>query len=369
MKFIRGNGAKSSLFLFLYCAGRRALSRRKRPFVQNGRRQPTGRTGRFPLLTQQLDLAQSIRYCDQIARTRARNFYYGFMLLPRERRRALSVVYSFFRACDDCSDEDGTIEARRELLDEWRGKLDSLFSDPSQASSLGPIFPALHHVIQRYAIPARYFYELLDGTGTDLEKSSYDTFDELYAYCYRVASTVGLVCLHIFGFDGSSEALKMAEWCGIAFQLTNILRDVDEDAHLGRVYLPEEDLRRFGLTAIDVATTSSADARFRQLMAFEAQRAHEYYDRAAPLLYRIDPASRAGFSAMVSIYRSLLRKIEQEDFRVHGRRIKLSKGEKLRLLVSSFLRRGDVLGGGGSWATPTASTCPHGVTRPPTPNP
>lgn len=293
-------------------------------------------------MTQSPDLAQSYRICDQIARTKARNFYYGFMLLPRERRHALSVMYAFFRACDDYSDEAGTTEEKRRALDEWRGKLQSAYDEPARAASLGPIFPAFADAVARYGIPARYFHDLLDGTLADLEKFTYDTFEETYGYCYRVASTVGLVCVHIFGFDGTQEALQMAEWCGIAFQLTNIMRDVEEDVHLGRIYLPQEDLRRFDLTGEDLARATQ-DGRFDRLMAFEAARAHDYYDRSAPLLDHIDPVSRAGFAAMVTIYRSLLRKIEREQFRVYGRRVKLSTTEKLKLLAHAFLRGGRVL--------------------------
>jgi len=293
-------------------------------------------------LTNDFDLAQSYRCCEQIARTKARNFYYGFMLLPRERRRALSVMYAFFRACDDYSDEAGTVEAKRRALNEWRGKLQAVYDDPSSAPSQGPIFPAFSDATRRFEVPARYFHELLDGTLMDLDTFSYETFDDLYAYCYRVASTVGLVCVHIFGFDGSPLAMQMAEWCGIAFQLTNIMRDVEEDVKLGRVYLPQEDLRRFSLTSADLAKSVQGE-NFRQLMAFEAQRAHDYYDRSTPLLECINAESRAGFAAMVTIYRNLLCKIEREQFRVHGRRVKLSGGEKLMLLAKAYLRRGRVL--------------------------
>ena len=281
-------------------------------------------------------LAESYRHCDHIARTQARNFYYGFRLLPRQRRDALSAIYAFFRACDDYSDEAGTVDEKRAALDRWRGFLDQAVADPACAETLGPIWPAFSDAIRRYAIPPRYFHELLDGTLTDLVKTTYDTFDELYGYCYRVASTVGLVCVHVFGFDGQEDTLQMAEWCGIAFQLTNILRDVEEDARLGRVYLPAEDLARFGLTASDLVTPP-ADDRFRNMMAFEAARARDYYARSAPLRDRVDPASRAGFSALVLIYHSLLDKIEREQFRVHGRRIRLSTARKVMLLVRALL--------------------------------
>lgn len=290
-------------------------------------------------MTQTFDLAQSYRHCDQIARTQARNFYYGFRLLPRQRRDALSAIYAFFRACDDYSDEAGTPEEKRKALESWRASLDLVISDPSRAATLGPTWPAFSDAVRRYAIPPRYFHELLDGTMTDLEKTTYQTFDELYRYCYCVASTVGLVCVHVFGFDGSDEALQMAEWCGIAFQLTNILRDVDEDARLGRIYLPLNDVARFGLTEAHL-TQPPDDERFRRLMAFEAERARDYYARSAPLVAHIDPASRAGFAALVAIYRTLLEKIASEQFRVHGRRIRLSAATKVMLLIRAFITAG-----------------------------
>lgn len=282
------------------------------------------------------DLAESYQYCDHVARTQARNFYYGFRLLPRARRDALSAIYAFFRACDDYSDEAGSIEEKRAALDRWRAMLAEAVAEPTSAGRLGPIWLAFADAVRRYRIPERYFHELLDGTLTDLVKTTYDTFDELYQYCYRVASTVGLVCVHIFGFDGAASSLEMAEWCGIAFQLTNILRDVEEDARLGRIYLPADDLTRFGLTPDDLIQPPGDD-RFHRMMAFEAARARDYYARSAPLRERIDAESRAGFSALVLIYHSLLDKIEREQFRVHGRRIKLSVASKLLLLVKAYL--------------------------------
>lgn len=257
------------------------------------------------------------------------------MLLPQERRQALSVVYAFFRACDDYSDEGGSTADRRRALDEWRERLQRVYDDPGCAAELGGIFPAFAETVQKYAIPARYFHQLLDGSVADLDTFSYETFDELYRYCYRVASTVGLVCVHIFGFDGSEETLKLAEWCGIAFQLTNIIRDVEEDVNLGRVYLPQEDLRGYELSMSDLVCPP-ADDRFRRLMQFQGDRAQAFYDRSAPLLERINPESRAGFSAMVAIYHGLLKKIEREEFNVHGRRIRLSTWQKLTTLARTW---------------------------------
>ena len=185
-------------------------------------------------------VATSYRLSRQIARSRARNFYFGICLLPAERRDALSAIYAFMREADDISDGAGTVPERQARLHEWRAILDRTLAGDVSGS---PISPAFHDAATRFAIPAEYFHELITGTEMDLSIRSYATFDELYKYCYRVASIVGLCSLYVFGFSDPA-AKELAEKCGIAFQLTNILRDVLEDAGNGRVYLPEEDLKR-----------------------------------------------------------------------------------------------------------------------------
>lgn len=287
-----------------------------------------------------VDVDASYRMCDVLARRKARNFYYGFMLLPRARRLALSAMYAYFRACDDIADGDGTPAERGLALQAWRQTThDALGTDAAvreAALAANPILVAFRDAVERYAIPIRCFLDLLDGAVMDLDTVAYETFDDLYRYCYRVASTVGLVCVHVFGFDGSAEALQMAEWCGIGFQITNILRDVEEDAGLGRIYLPQEDLRRYGISGDEVRRGTS-DVRFRGLMAFEAARARDFYERSADLAGHVLAESRPALAALVSIYRRLLDKIEKEDYRVYGRRVSLSKGEKLGLLARAFL--------------------------------
>jgi phytoene synthase len=284
-------------------------------------------------------LPASYRLCNDLARQKAKNFYYGFMLLPRERRLAMSAMYAWFRACDDITDEAGTLPEQQQALEHWRQLTSRALLDGDVA--LHPIFPAFCDAVQKYRIPHQVFWDMLAGSQMDLEVQRYQTFEQLYRYCYCVASTVGLVCIHIFGFDGSRRAQQLAEWCGIAFQLTNILRDVEEDAGMGRTYLPRQDLERFGLSADELNAPTHADtfdARFKSLMRFEVERARSYYVQAEPLLAHIYPESRPAFSAMVDIYRSLLDKIESEDFRVYGRRVKLSKGQKLGLLARALWR-------------------------------
>ena len=188
---------------------------------------------------------QSYQYCVQVARSRAKNFYYSFVLLSAQQRKAMCAIYAFMRYCDDLSDEPG---ASRAAVDRWRADMEEAlqgrFADH-------PLWPAFHHTVRRFGIPHEYFRQMIDGISSDLEPRRLETFDELYRYCYQVASVVGLTIIHIFGFDTRS-ALPLAEKCGVAFQLTNILRDIREDAERGRIYLPAEDLRRFGVTEEDL---------------------------------------------------------------------------------------------------------------------
>ena len=191
-------------------------------------------------------LQESYKYCREIARTRARNFYFSFVMLPPEQRDAMCAVYAFMRYCDDLSDEPG---ATQSAMDRWSGALrDALDGRPDAH----PVWPAFLDAVERYKIPHEYFHAMIEGVASDLKPVHIATFEDLYQYCYRVASVVGLTTIHIFGFT-SPEAIPLAEKCGIAFQLTNILRDVKEDAELGRVYLPGEDLQRFGVTVEELA--------------------------------------------------------------------------------------------------------------------
>jgi len=282
-------------------------------------------------------LAHSFRYCQRLARARARNFYYSFLVLPPERRAAMCAVYAFFRYADDVTDDLAVPDAADRLA-AWRAALEAAYAGETAAH---PILPAFREVTRRYAIPAIYFRELIEGAAMDLAPRRYETFDDLYRYCYCVASTVGLVCLHIFGFS-DTRALVMAEACGIAFQLTNILRDIGEDAARGRVYLPQEDLRRFGCPE-ETLLRGEATPAFRELMRFEAARAWEYYERARPLVGLVEPASRPCLRAMIEIYSRLLRRIERCGYDVFRTRVALPAWSKLaiagRAWIASRLHR------------------------------
>jgi phytoene synthase len=270
-------------------------------------------------------LEASYAFSRGIARTRARNFYYSFLLLSREQRDAMCAIYAFMRYCDDISEGEG---ASREAIERWRRDLDLALQGQYGENLL---WPAFHDTVERYKIPREYFYQMIEGVSSDLEPKQLQTFDELYRYCYQVASVVGLTIIHIFGFE-SPEALVLAEKCGIAFQLTNILRDVREDQQNGRVYIPIEDIRKFGA---DLATH---DERFVRLMSFEAERARAYYDQSRSLIALVHPRSRPSLWALIEIYRRLLGRIERSNFDVLEKRIRVPTWEKLSILASAALR-------------------------------
>jgi phytoene synthase len=272
-----------------------------------------------------VSLPESYAFCEKIARSRARNFYYSFLLLPREQRLAMCAIYAFMRYCDDISEGEG---ASLEAIELWRRDLDCALAGRYGENAL---WPAFHDTVQRYRIPHEYFLEMIEGVSSDLEPKQLQTFDELYRYCYQVASVVGLTIIHIFGFE-SPDALVLAEKCGIAFQLTNILRDVREDRENGRIYLPEEDISRFG------ADLAIHDDRFVELMRFEAGRARAYYDESRPLLGLVDRRSRSSLWALIEIYRRLLTRIERSNFDVLARRIRVPTWEKLSILATAALR-------------------------------
>lgn len=276
------------------------------------------------------DLSASYAHCRDVTRSRAKNFYYAIRMLPPERRDAMCAVYAFFRECDDLSDE-GEVHQRRERLERWRQVV--LGAEPAEPS---PVLAAFRDANRRFGIPSKHYSDLIDGTMMDLDGYVYETFQDLYDYCYRVASTVGLVCIRIFGFDGSPEAETMAEHQGIAFQLTNILRDVAEDASMGRVYLPREILAEFGLTPEDLLA-GRPGPRFGELVRHMAGRARDYYERSVPLTVRIEPRSRPALRAMAGIYRGLLEKIDRVGAGVLRGRVRLSVAEKLWVVLCSWV--------------------------------
>jgi phytoene synthase len=274
-----------------------------------------------------MTLDQSYAWCARVARSKAENFYPSFVLLSRPQHRSMCAIYAFMRYCDDLADDE-SVKDKPGAIARWRADLEgALAGRPGDRK----LWPAFLDTVERYRIPHRYFLEMIDGVSSDLDPRRIRTFAELYEYCYQVASVVGLTIVHIYGFDPADAArvLELAEKCGIAFQLTNILRDVREDLDKGRVYLPDEDLERFGVTQI-------ADSdEFRRLMEFEAQRARDYYMQSAPLVDLIFPDSRAALRAIVGIYSRLLEKIVEANYDVLKRRIRVPTAEKLKIAARS----------------------------------
>jgi phytoene synthase len=274
--------------------------------------------------------------CAEITRRASSNFYYAFMLLPLERRRALYSVYAFCRFVDDIADSE-KINNPAEMLTRWREELDKVFTGAASR----PISRALSENVSRFSIPRSYFEEVIDGVEMDLTQRRYGSFTDLCLYCRRVASAVGLICVEIFGYRNQSTRIY-AERLGIAFQLTNIIRDVGEDAARGRIYLPLEDLARFDVSEAEILN-SVYGPRFRALIEFEAQRARRYYREAEQALPDEDRGSMLAAEGMRLIYSSLLERIARGGYRVFDQRMSLSAPRKLYLVgrawASTRLRR------------------------------
>jgi phytoene synthase len=347
-------------------------------------------------------LDESYALCRRHARKTAKNFYYSFLGLPPAQFRSMCALYSYMRICDDIGDDESvSVEARREHLASWEetvrfhlgptspvpapsggegarrageGAAQTGLSTPTSTSespssgrrlsspprgegteSESPHFetglqvlPALRDVVERHSIPQRYLLDVIRGVGMDLDHPArdfdaadltcrYQTFDELRDYCYHVAGVVGLCCIHVWGFRGEI-AIERAIDCGLAFQLTNILRDLAEDADAGRVYLPQEDLDRFGYSPTDIRLRVNNDS-FQALMKFQVDRADDYYTKARELFQHLDPVGRPILQAMVRIYGGLLGEIRKRDYDVYSRHISLPTWQKLLIAADAMIRR------------------------------
>lgn len=277
-------------------------------------------------------LDSSYAWCRSVAKSRAKNFYYSFLLLDRPRRDAMCAVYAFMRICDDLSDEPG--EKSAAVFQEWRNDMLSALHGVMPDHH---VWPAFADTARRYGIPEQYFNEMIDGVESDIDFRTIDTFDDLYRYCYRVASVVGLTVIHILGFR-SPEALPLAEKCGVAFQLTNILRDVKEDAENGRVYLPTVDMQRFGVSRAELSG-DRVSPNLRRLLEFESERAQLLYRESAPLVAMVDPSGQPMLSALIETYSALHTKIKAAEYEVLASRISLPTVQKLWILAKSRLAR------------------------------
>ncbi len=276
-------------------------------------------------------------YCREITRREASSFYYGFLLLPPAQRRAIFSAYAFARQCDDIADGDRPRDEAERALDGARDALDhSLTDDPD-----GPVFEALGRTIERYDVPRQHFVDLIDGVRMDLTVNRYATFTDLRAYCYRVASSVGLISIEIFGYSGGQRSRQYATDLGIALQLTNILRDVAEDADRGRVYLPQEEVEWFGYSDAELLERK-VTPEFRRLIAYQVHRAREFYASGRRLLPHLPVRARACVGVMAGIYSSILDEIERRPSVIFRRRVGPGTGKKLALagreLVRSVMR-------------------------------
>ncbi|HET6842417.1 MAG TPA: phytoene/squalene synthase family protein [Candidatus Angelobacter sp.] len=293
-------------------------------------------------------LAHAYAVCRGIARRSAKNFYYGFLVLPSDKRNAFCAVYAFMRHADDISDHPHfSLKEKWQKLSDWMEAAKNVFSGKATDD---PVLMALADAQKNFKIPVDLFEKLVHGTTLDLEIEASPespaiicrTFEDLQRYCYFVASVVGLVCIHIFGYE-DAKAEMLAEDCGLAFQLTNIIRDIKEDSGMGRIYLPEEDMERFHLSRQQLALSRlGAETRaeaLKPVLEFEADRARRYYESAKWLMELIEVDSRAALWVLVEIYSRLLKKISERNYDVLTERVRLTTWEKITVLSRGFLLR------------------------------
>ncbi|MDH5217931.1 MAG: presqualene diphosphate synthase HpnD [Gammaproteobacteria bacterium] len=271
-------------------------------------------------------------YCQEKAAKSGSSFYYSFRFLPKEQREAILALYAFCREVDDVVDECSDVGIARTKLAWWRDEIENLY----QGKPKHPVTRALLPKLEQYNLIKEYFIEIIDGMAMDLEYDVYDSFRELSLYCYRVASVVGLLSIEIFGYS-DRRTQKYARELGMAFQLTNILRDVREDALRGRVYLPQDELKRFGVSNDDLSQGKHSD-NVVKLLKFQADRARDHYQRAFQLLPESDRFQQRSGIIMAEIYMALLHEIEEDDFRVLEHRIKLTPLRKLWLAWNAARR-------------------------------
>ena len=304
-----------------------------------------------------MTIAEAYAFCRIIAQREAKNFYYSFRVLPQHKRDAMCAVYAFMRRADDISDDEAVpLPERREVMAQW---LAAWRDARRHGASDDPVFLALNETQKRFAIPDALLEDLVRGTTMDLEENLadvvavtdttrtgqgdrtfqiYETFDGLYRYCYLVASVVGLVCIRIFGY-GDPRAELLAERTGVAFQLTNILRDVSEDLERGRIYLPLRDLEANGVTVEQLVSAVEGGQKpetVANLLALEASRAREFYASAEELLLLINQDSRAALWVLVTIYQGLLERIVARNYDVFSERVSMPTYQKLTILAQGM---------------------------------
>ena len=294
-------------------------------------------------MTMATELDRAYDLCRRITKSEAKNFYYAFRTLPHRKRRAIYAAYAFFRRVDDVVDGDASIEVKRKQLEQAR-----TFMDPDR-SVAGPdlVLLALKHAIDEHSIPTSYFGDFVDGIEMDLVQTRYFDFEELRSYCYGVASAIGLISIAVFGYT-DPKAKEYAVDLGLAMQLTNVLRDIGEDAGRDRIYIPTDELSAYGYSETDLLSGTTNDA-FRELMSFQVERARQYFRSGLKLIPLVSAESRACPSALASVYSAILDRIEASEYDVFSRRIGLSPVEKLlmvarlwatSLIPTALLRKG-----------------------------
>jgi 15-cis-phytoene synthase len=289
---------------------------------------------------EKMSLEDSYAQCIEVTKERAKNFHFAFTVLPKERYRGICALYAYTRTADDLSDDESDPKKALENSRAWRAAFDNAltgdFSAPpvlcapgmKEQAPLG-ILPAVADTMARYKIPTVYMHDLITGTEMDAHKKRYEKWDDSYLYCYRVASVIGMMTIHVFGFE-NPKAIPMAEKTGIAFQMTNILRDLVEDAGRDRIYLPLEDLCAHDISEAELLAAKDSP-KLRKLVKFEVERTKVFYEQGRELVPLIAKESRDALGSLVAIYRRLLDEIERRDYDVFSERVSLSKAEKLKL--------------------------------------
>ena len=272
-------------------------------------------------------------YCQKKAAASGSSFYYSFLFLPKPKREAITALYAFCREVDDIADEVQDLNVAQTKLNWWRSEILNLYTGKPQH----PVTQALQGPVEEFGLKQQHLLEIIDGMQMDLEQNRYRDFAELELYCYRVASVVGLLSASIFGYS-NPQTLQYALDLGMAFQLTNITRDVGEDARRGRIYLPQDELARFGLTDQDILQGKSSD-NMRKLLEFQAERAEQYYDKALAELPPEDRKQQRTGLIMAAIYRTLLKEIKADDIQVVlNARVSLTPIRKLWLAWLTWVR-------------------------------
>ncbi len=272
------------------------------------------------------------QYCQEKAAASGSSFYYSFLFLPQEKRRAITALYAFCREVDDVVDECKDPNVARSTLNWWRDQVGEIYDGNPQH----PVARALVPVVARFNLAKEHLLEIIDGMEMDLDQPRYPDFKSLQLYCYRVASVVGLLSVEIFGYQ-DRQTLKYAHDLGIAFQLTNIIRDVGEDARRNRIYLPMDELQQYNVTASDILNSKESE-NFRKLMAFQIERAQRYYQQALSHLPKIDRKSQRTGLIMAAIYRATLDEIADSGCHVLKERISLTPLRKLWLAWTTWLK-------------------------------